>query len=95
MTMPYAADPSGIQAALARRLGVSMPNGQTPFDPLQFAGTPATYASQDDNGQSAESAAMNMRQYMENSQMFQKPSNSNRKKSQNLQTADTSPSVIY
>lgn len=95
MTTPYPVDPSGIQAALARRLGVTLPNGQVPFDPLQFSLSPHIYASQDDNGNSAEQAAMQQRQYMQNMQMFNKPSNSNRKKSQNAQSADTSASVIY
>lgn len=93
MTMPNVADPSGIQAALARRLGIVLPNGQTPFDPMQFA-LPGTYAAPSDADQMAAQSDQS-RQYAENMTLFNKPSNTNRRRSQNIQNADTSAKVIY
>jgi hypothetical protein len=94
MTSPNPGD-VGYSAALSRRLGLVLPSGQIPFDPLQFA-TPSIYATaNDDASQQIEQQAMGQRQYMENSQQFQKPSNVNRRGSQNLKNADMSAKVIY
>lgn len=95
MTMPNPNDPNGLQAALARRLGLVLPTGRSPFDPLQFANSPRIYSDTDNNADQLYQQAQSQRQYAENSALFNKPSNANRKRSQNLKNADTSQAVIY
>ena len=46
------------------------------------------------NGQEQAQSADQTRQYYENSALFQKPSNVNRRGSQNLQLAKTNPQII-
>ena len=46
------------------------------------------------SGQEQAQSADQTRQYYENSAFFQKPSNVNRRKSQDLKTAQTNPQVI-
>ena len=80
MTIPNYADPTGAYAAaIQRRLALQ-----------QQSADPAIQNSQQMAGQ-----ADNQRQYMENSQLFNKPTNSNRRKSQNAKDANTSAAVIY
>ena len=94
MTMPNPGD-VGYTAAIGRRLGLALPNGQNPVDLTQFT-QPAVYATQgEDQSQQIEQQAMGQRSYLENSQQFQAPSNSNRRRSQNVKQADTSAQVVY
>ena len=81
MTIPNYADPTGAYAAaIQRRLAL-----QAGAQPDQAVANSEQLAGQADN----------QRQYMENSQLFNKPTNSNRRKSQDAKTANTNAAVIY
>ena len=83
MTIPNYADPTGAYAAaIQRRLALQ----QGVADPNGQAVA---------NSEQLAGQADNQRQYMENSQLFNKPTNSNRRKSQNAKTANTNAAVIY
>lgn len=84
MTIPNYADPTGAyNAAIQRRLALQQQQTAQPND--QAVANSEQMASQADN----------QRQYMENSRLFNSTSNTNRRKSQNLKTANTNAAVIY
>ena len=84
MTIPNYADPTGAyNAAIQRRLALQQQQTAQPND--QAVANSEQMAGQADN----------QRQYMENSRLFNSTSNTNRRKSQNLKTANTNAAVIY